>query len=117
MDTTWQHTTVLLNEAIEALLTRPDGTFVDATFGQEPWRRELRDLGDLLHARLTELECVVPGHVADARLRERGSGGDSDATPLVRAVLAEERDGWPEARVLDCRDEPHATVAHALAIL
>ena len=34
MDTRWQHTTVLLNEAIEALLTRPDATYVDATFGR-----------------------------------------------------------------------------------
>ncbi|HYF21014.1 MAG TPA: 16S rRNA (cytosine(1402)-N(4))-methyltransferase RsmH [Ramlibacter sp.] len=34
MDTRWQHTTVLLNEACEALVTRPDGTYVDATFGR-----------------------------------------------------------------------------------
>ncbi len=31
---TWQHTTVLLNEAVEALVTKPDGTYVDATFGR-----------------------------------------------------------------------------------
>ena len=34
MDTRWQHTTVLLNEAIDALLTKPDATYVDATFGR-----------------------------------------------------------------------------------
>lgn len=34
METQWQHTTVLLNEAIEALITRPDATYVDATFGR-----------------------------------------------------------------------------------
>jgi 16S rRNA (cytosine1402-N4)-methyltransferase len=34
VDGTWQHTTVLLNEAIEALVTKPDGTYVDATFGR-----------------------------------------------------------------------------------
>ena len=45
MDTPWQHTTVLLNEAVESLLNNPDaphkasrsgvaGTFVDATFGR-----------------------------------------------------------------------------------
>ena len=34
MDTRWQHTTVLLNEAVQALLTKPDGTYVDATFGR-----------------------------------------------------------------------------------
>jgi len=30
----WQHTTVLLNEAVEALVTKPDGTYIDATFGR-----------------------------------------------------------------------------------
>ncbi|MES3003286.1 MAG: 16S rRNA (cytosine(1402)-N(4))-methyltransferase RsmH [Pseudomonadota bacterium] len=38
MDTPWKHTTVLLNEAISALsadaFTKPDQTFVDATFGR-----------------------------------------------------------------------------------
>ncbi len=34
MDSTWQHTTVLLKEAVEALLTRTDATYVDATFGR-----------------------------------------------------------------------------------
>ncbi|MFC5498645.1 16S rRNA (cytosine(1402)-N(4))-methyltransferase RsmH [Caenimonas terrae] len=34
MESTWQHTTVLLKEAVEALLTRTDGTYVDATFGR-----------------------------------------------------------------------------------
>ncbi len=34
MDGTWQHTTVLLNEAVDALVTKPDGTYIDATFGR-----------------------------------------------------------------------------------
>ncbi len=34
MDNGWTHTTVLLNEAVNALVTRPDGTYVDATFGR-----------------------------------------------------------------------------------
>jgi 16S rRNA (cytosine1402-N4)-methyltransferase len=34
VDSNWQHTTVLLQEAIEALLTRTDATYVDATFGR-----------------------------------------------------------------------------------
>jgi 16S rRNA (cytosine1402-N4)-methyltransferase len=31
---TWQHTTVLLSEAVNALLTQADQTYVDATFGR-----------------------------------------------------------------------------------
>jgi len=34
VDTPWQHTTVLLNEAVDALFTKPDGNYVDATFGR-----------------------------------------------------------------------------------
>jgi 16S rRNA (cytosine1402-N4)-methyltransferase len=34
VDSKWQHTTVLLNEAVAALLTKPDATYVDATFGR-----------------------------------------------------------------------------------
>ncbi|MBX3607950.1 MAG: 16S rRNA (cytosine(1402)-N(4))-methyltransferase RsmH [Piscinibacter sp.] len=38
---TWQHTTVLLAEAIEALLTSPDGVYVDGTFGRGGHSRAL----------------------------------------------------------------------------
>ena len=34
VDTPWQHTTVLLSEAVDALDLQPDGTYVDATFGR-----------------------------------------------------------------------------------
>jgi 16S rRNA (cytosine1402-N4)-methyltransferase len=34
VDGTWQHTTVLLNEAVSALVTKPDASYVDATFGR-----------------------------------------------------------------------------------
>ncbi len=34
MATTWQHTTVLLSEAVDALISTTDGHYVDATFGR-----------------------------------------------------------------------------------
>jgi 16S rRNA (cytosine1402-N4)-methyltransferase len=34
VESKWQHTTVLLNEAVAALFTKPDSTYVDATFGR-----------------------------------------------------------------------------------
>ena len=39
--TTWQHTTVLLNEAIEAIATQADGVYVDGTFGRGGHSRAL----------------------------------------------------------------------------
>jgi len=38
---TWQHTTVLLAEAIDALVTTPDGVYVDGTFGRGGHTRAL----------------------------------------------------------------------------
>ncbi|WP_284619158.1 16S rRNA (cytosine(1402)-N(4))-methyltransferase RsmH [Aquabacterium humicola] len=40
-DARWQHTTVLLAEAIDAIATRPDGVFVDGTFGRGGHSRAL----------------------------------------------------------------------------
>ena len=37
----WQHTTVLLNEAIDALVTNPSGIYVDGTFGRGGHSRRL----------------------------------------------------------------------------
>jgi 16S rRNA (cytosine1402-N4)-methyltransferase len=37
----WQHTTVLLHEAIDALVTSPDGFYVDGTFGRGGHTRAL----------------------------------------------------------------------------
>ena len=45
---TWEHRTVLLNEAIEALLVNPDGHYIDATFGRGGHSR-------LLLSRLSQL--------------------------------------------------------------
>ncbi|MCK6434242.1 MAG: 16S rRNA (cytosine(1402)-N(4))-methyltransferase RsmH [Aquabacterium sp.] len=39
--TTWQHTTVLLAEAIDAIVNRPDGVYVDGTFGRGGHSRAL----------------------------------------------------------------------------
>jgi 16S rRNA (cytosine1402-N4)-methyltransferase len=39
--TAWTHTTVLLNEAIDALVTSPDGVYVDGTFGRGGHARAL----------------------------------------------------------------------------
>ncbi len=62
MDTQWKHTTVLLSEAVDALLTNPDAgpgdssalaqTYVDATFGRGGHAR-------LILSRLQERGCLI----------------------------------------------------------
>jgi 16S rRNA (cytosine1402-N4)-methyltransferase len=41
VNATWQHTTVLLEEAIDALVTTPSGVYVDGTFGRGGHSRRL----------------------------------------------------------------------------
>jgi 16S rRNA (cytosine1402-N4)-methyltransferase len=61
----WQHTTVLLAEAIDSLLTTPDGVYVDGTFGRGGHSRAL--LARLsLHGRLIAFDRD-PEAVAAAR--------------------------------------------------
>ncbi|TWO72128.1 16S rRNA (cytosine(1402)-N(4))-methyltransferase RsmH [Caenimonas sedimenti] len=75
MEPTWQHTTVLLNEAVTALLTKPDATYVDATFGRGGHSRlilsRLAPAGRLI-AFDKDLEAVAAAaQIADARFSIR----------------------------------------------
>ena len=78
MDHAWTHTTVLLKEAVVALVTRPDGLYVDATFGRGGHSRAI--LSQLSpQGRLVifdkDLEAIAEaGRIADARLSIRHEG-------------------------------------------
>jgi len=78
VDGTWQHTTVLLNEAVDALVTKPDGNYVDATFGRGGHSRlilsQLSPLGRLL-AFDKDPEAVSVAHaIEDQRFEIRHEG-------------------------------------------
>ena len=78
MDGSWQHTTVLLNEAVDALVTKPDGTYVDATFGRGGHSRlilsRLSPLGRLV-AFDKDPEAVAVGNaIGDPRFEIRHQG-------------------------------------------
>ena len=78
MNGTWTHRTVLLNEAIAALLTNPDGHYIDATFGRGGHSRLLLDQLSP-QGRLTvfdkDLEAIAEAQsLADARVEIRHEG-------------------------------------------
>jgi 16S rRNA (cytosine1402-N4)-methyltransferase len=78
VDGSWQHTTVLLNEAVDALVTKPDGTYVDATFGRGGHSRlilsRLSPLGRLV-AFDKDPEAVAAGNaIGDPRFEIRHQG-------------------------------------------
>ena len=78
MDGTWQHTTVLLNEAVDALVTKPDGTYIDATFGRGGHARlilsQLSPLGRLVAFDKDPEAVSVANAIEDPRFEIRHEG-------------------------------------------
>ena len=78
MDKAWTHTTVLLKEAVTALVTRPDGTYVDATFGRGGHSRlilsQLSPQGRLVVFDKDPEAIADAGRLQDVRLTVRHQG-------------------------------------------
>lgn len=78
MEVRWQHTTVLLNEAVDALLTKPDATYVDATFGRGGHSRlllsRLGPQGRLIAFDKDPEAIASAAQIADARFSIRHEG-------------------------------------------
>ena len=78
MDTPWQHTTVLLSEAVDALDLQPDGTYVDATFGRGGHTRlmlsKLSDKGRVIAFDKDPEAIAVAQQIQDLRLSIRHEG-------------------------------------------
>jgi len=78
VDTPWQHTTVLLNEAVEALCIQPDKTYVDATFGRGGHSRlilsKLSAQGRLIAFDKDPDAIVQAAQIQDARFAIRHEG-------------------------------------------
>ena len=78
MDTPWQHTTVLLSEAVDALDLQPDGTYVDATFGRGGHTRlmlsKLSDKGRVIAFDKDPEAIAVAHQIQDPRLSIRHEG-------------------------------------------
>jgi 16S rRNA (cytosine1402-N4)-methyltransferase len=78
VESRWQHTTVLLNEAVDALVTKPDGTYVDATFGRGGHARlvlsRLASGGRLIAFDKDPEAVAVANAIADTRFAIRHEG-------------------------------------------
>ena len=78
MDTPWQHTTVLLSEAVDALDLQPDGTYVDATFGRGGHTRlmlsKLSDKGRVIAFDKDPEAIAAAQQIQDPRLSIRHEG-------------------------------------------
>ena len=71
----WRHTTVLLTEAVQALVTQEDGTYVDGTFGRGGHARailqRLSPAGRLVAFDKDHEAVAAAAEIADARLTMR----------------------------------------------
>jgi 16S rRNA (cytosine1402-N4)-methyltransferase len=78
VDTPWQHTTVLLSEAVDALDLQPDGTYVDTTFGRGGHTRlmlsQLSDKGRVIAFDKDPEAIAVAQQIQDSRLSIRHEG-------------------------------------------
>src|SRR5699024_580138 len=85
---------------------------LDATWGSEAHRAQVRRTAEDAFADLVELRCVLPAAEADRRIRHRLAQGidASEATPEIAATLRARFDAWPDAIEIDTTDDP-ATVA------
>ena len=95
VDTPWQHTTVLLSEAVDALDIQPDGTYVDATFGRGGHSRlilsKLSPQGRLI-AFDKDLEAIAEANtIQDPRFSIRHQGfthlGELDAGSIDGVLM------------------------------
>jgi 16S rRNA (cytosine1402-N4)-methyltransferase len=95
VDTPWQHTTVLLSEAVDALDIQPDGTYVDATFGRGGHSRlilsRLSAQGRLI-AFDKDLDAIASAqHIQDPRFSIRHQGfthlGDLEAGSIDGVLM------------------------------
>ena len=91
---TWTHTTVLLNEAVDALITDPSGSYVDATFGRGGHTRallgKLASTGRLLAYDKDPEALAEAGRIQDPRflIRHEGFGALGELPPVsVTGVL------------------------------
>jgi 16S rRNA (cytosine1402-N4)-methyltransferase len=95
VDSTWQHTTVLLNEAVAALITKPDATYVDATFGRGGHARlilsKLSTQGRLIAFDKDPDAIAEAGRVDDPRFSIRHEGfrhlGELPAASVAGVLL------------------------------
>jgi 16S rRNA (cytosine1402-N4)-methyltransferase len=78
VDNAWTHTTVLLKEAVAALVTRPEGLYVDATFGRGGHSRailaQLSPQGRLVVFDKDPEAIAEAGRITDTRLSVRHEG-------------------------------------------
>lgn len=105
-----------MHDRARTALARGERVVVDASFWNETWRADFRRLAAESVSALSELVCECPPTEADARIRLRGRLGPalSEATPAVRAAMAERFARWPEAHVVDTSGTPGVSIASAL---
>jgi uncharacterized protein len=98
----------------ESVLAAGESVILDATWAHAVHRALARRAATAQGARLIEIECHLPAHIAVERIVARQRSGDhvSDAT---RLLVGRARDAWPTALVVDTSGPPEDVCDHLLA--
>ena len=101
------------------LLERGESVVLDASWLDACARDHARALAASTTSDLSELRCVLPIEIAEARAAQRtADGGDpSDAGPEIVRALARREAPWPEAGVVSTEGTVEATLQSALTAL
>jgi predicted kinase len=112
-----ERTYATLLDRAQTALRRGESVVLDATWLQPGWRARARQLAETTTSDLVEICCHAPAAVSEARLGQRVAGAaDSDATILVRSMMAANAPAWPEAVELDTSQPLDITLRRALRL-
>jgi len=101
-------------------LAEGEPVILDASWIDAGQRAAAEEAAAATGSELVEICCVCDGAVATGRIDERRRRADdvSEATPWVRAVMAERMDAWPSATTIDTSSRaPGECVTSALQAL
>jgi len=116
------HTAEVYEELLQRaanLLERGESVILDASWIDGHRRDEARRVAERTSSKLVELCCDVHAEEAIARIERRLSqhADVSEATPQVRAAMAQSMDMWPSATVIDTSGAPEQSLGLALDAL
>jgi predicted kinase len=98
-----------LLQRAEMLLSMGESVVLDATWADARHRAQATALAERTASELTQLQCTLPPELAAARIAQRHSVSDADAT--VAAAVRGRFDDWPDSLGVDTRQPVDAVVA------
>lgn len=101
------------------LIEKGTSVVLDASWIDAGHRGEAASIAHEAATDLIQLHCVLPGDVAERRLRARASERKdvSEADAEIARAMAADLDPWPEAAEIPTQDEPDTVLSRAMSFV